>query len=330
MMAELSHTDDFNVFDRRNTIDTDIDVFLEDLMRVFRLPEGDRRKAYIGSGPRSIEFSELKAMNGWNEVADQRPPSKMYTVGNWIMFPGDGEIIRRFNLDGSTADRCYPSYVYPEPWYGSPVRAKVIVLGNEARYDDFVSRIQNLVLQQIPMVYIESFEVNVREWHELGGGKFYDPCYRGINDFRSPKYFFEELAEMDLYNSLTYRFWLTEFRKLAEVMNVESTREFFENVAVINANPYPSVGVKPLGVGILPSHYFLRQLVRFIINNAPSVLFILPSESLRFVWRKILADVYTDLIAFGRMMVLDKGKSIHLSRNATKTQIQELRSILAK
>lgn len=168
MMAELSHTDDFNVFDRRNTIDTDIDVFLEDLMRVFRLPEGDRRKAYIGSGPRSIEFSELKAMNGWNEVADQRPPSKMYTVGNWIMFPGDGEIIRRFNLDGSTADRCYPSYVYPEPWYGSPVRAKVIVLGNEARYDDFVSRIQNLVLQQVPMAYIESFEVNVREWHELG------------------------------------------------------------------------------------------------------------------------------------------------------------------
>lgn len=330
MMAELCHIDDFNVFDKRNTIDMDIDLFLEYLMRVFRLPEGDRRKAYIGSGPRSIEFSELNAMNGWKEAAGHRTPYKMYSVGNWVMFPGDEEIIRRFNLDGSTADRCYPSFVYPEPWYGNPVRAKVVVLGNEARYDDFVSRIQNLVLQKGPGSHIESVEVTVHAWHELDGPGFYEPCYSGINDFRSPEDFFEELALMDRYNSPTYRFWLTEFRKLGEVMNVESSSEFFYNVAVINANPYPSVGVEPLEAGRLPSHYFLRQLVRFITNNNPSVLFILPSESLHFVWRKILADVYTDLMAFGRMMVLGKGKSIHLARNATKTQIKELRSILAK
>ena len=135
---------------------------------------------------------------------------------------------------------------------------------------------------------------------------------------------------MDAYNSPTYRYWLTEFREMANLLDIDPDYDFYEKVAVINANPYPSIGAEPLAAGILPSHYFLRQLIRFIINNNRQVKFILPSESLRHTWRTILGDVYTDLIAFGHLIVLDRGKSICLAKKLTKSKIVEFRHLLSK
>ena len=309
-------------FDRNNSLETDVQILTEDLMRIFRLPQGDRKMAYLGEDPRKISFYELDDMNGWKEaLANNSQAYSMYSNGNWIMFPGDGEIIRRFNLEKATPQRAYPSYVYPEPWYGAPTHAKLIVLGNEARYDDFVSRIQNIFLRWHPQI-AEEVQLRVDNWLNLRRADFYEPLYQNDKD--------DLYASMDAYNSPTYRHWLTEFREMAELLDIDTEYDFYEKVAVINANPYPSVGAEPLAAGILPSHYFLRQLIRFIINNNRQVKFILPSESLRHTWRIILGDVYTDLVAFGHLIVLDRGKSICLAKKLTKSKIKELRHLLSK
>lgn len=43
---------------------------------------------------------------------------------------------------------------------------------------------------------------------------------------------------------------------------------------------------------MLPSHYFLRQLVRYIYSNNPNVIFVIPSANIRETWRTILSDMY--------------------------------------
>lgn len=307
-------------FDRNNSLDTDVDILIEDLMRVFRLPENDRRKAYLGEDPRKIYFHELDDMNGWKEaLSNEAQAYSMYSNRHWIMFPGDGEIIRKFNLEKANPKCCFPSYVYPEPWYGAPTYAKLIVLGNEPRYDDFVSRIQNIFLRWHPQI-AEEVQLRVGNWLKFRRSELYEPHYRKDKE--------DSFATMDAYNSPSYRFWLTEIRGMADMLDIEHDYEFYSNVAVINANPYPSIGAEPLAAGMLPSHYFLRQLIRFIINNNKEVKFILPSETLRSTWRTILGDVYTDLIAFGHLIVLDRGKSIGLSKKLTKSQINELKSLL--
>lgn len=323
MLAELYHKDKslYFQFDRNNTLEDDVNILIEDLMRVFHLPDGDRRKAYLASGPRSISFRELNDMNCWiKAMNEERQPYQMFSYGHWIMFQGDGEIIRQFNLEEGTQTCCYPSYVYPEPWYGAPTRAKVIILGNEARYDDFISHIQNIVLAHYPQM-AEGVQMTVDAWLSLSPANFYEPRVSSVE-------YFDKLAYMDTYNSPTYRHWLTEFRRLADMLDLKPDYKFYSKLAVINANPYPGIGVEPLAAGMLPSHYFLRQLVRFITNNDHDVKFILPSETLRPVWRTILGDVYTDLVAFGRMMILDKNKHICLANKLMRPQLKELRQLL--
>ncbi|MDE6006238.1 MAG: hypothetical protein K2G67_01610 [Muribaculaceae bacterium] len=323
MMAYVNNVDpaDIFVFDRNNKIATDVEILLEDLMRLFRLPEGDREKAYLAEDPRSIQLYELRSMNGWETAIEEDRPAGMFSDGHWVMFPGDGPIVRNFNTNRAMQDCAYPSYVYPEPWYGNPTKAKVIILGNETRYDDFISRIQNLILQENPRK-AEGVRVVVDSWLKLGISSFYLPGT--TNDDIDPTF----VGQLDPYNSPSYRFWLSEIRALADKLDIEPDGSFYDKIAVINANPYPSIGADPLSTGMLPSYYFLRQLVRYITNHDNNVKFILPSESLRSVWRTILADVYTDLVAFGRMIVLNKDSSKSLTKHIKRSQIEILKDLL--
>ena len=314
-MAYISNVEKSNYlkFDRKNHLKVDVKLLVEDLMRRFRLPNGDRSKAYLARDINDIIFEELDAMNGWkNAINGHCDYRHMYSFGKWIMYPGDGEIIRKFNLsDEASQDRCYVSYVYPEPWYGSPTRAKVIVLGNEARYDYFTSCVQNILLSR-DHAFAEDIMSFVNNWMQLMEYDFYVP--RDLNNFEI------QIARMDGYNSPTYRYWLTEYCYLANLLDIETNGSFYSKIAVINANPYPSIGADPLAAGMLPSHYFLRQLVRYIINNNPEVLFIIPSEQLCSVWQTILGDVYTAMMMLKRVFVLKRIRSKHTFRNLTKEQ----------
>lgn len=322
LMARANHVaaTDYLMFDRNNSLKTDVGIFIEDLMRVFRLPDGDRKQAYLADDPGIIHAYELDNMNGWKSALSQtRQSYDMYSYGDWVMFPGDGDIIRNFNLEKATQGHGYISYVYPEPWYGSPTHAKLIVLGNEARYDDFISRSANLLLRCVHEL-AETVQEHVDGWMRLSNNEFYTSYYLECDE--------EMISPMEVYNSPTYRYWLNQFNELALTLDIDTEEDFYSKLAVINANPYPSIGTGPLAAGMLPSHYFLRQLVRYITNHDPEVRFIIPSESLIPVWRTILGDVYTDLMAFNRAIVLSKSKYPRLIRNMTKSQLQEISGLM--
>lgn len=301
---------------RGNSLETDVRLLLNDLMRVYRLPAEEPEKAYLAKeGPRRIYFHELSAMNGWRKaLKEERQPYQMYSYGHWIMFPGDGEIIRGYNLNQWGG---YPSYVYPEPWYGCPTRAKLIILGNETRYDHYISLVANMILQRCPQ-RAEAVQLTVDDWLNLKPQPFYESEFYGPAD--------ELMSKMAPYNSPTYRFWVEQIRRFNELMYLPKD-VLFKRVAVLNANPYPSINIGPLAAGLLPSHYFLRQLVRYITNHHPEVRFLMPSAKLRAVWSAILGDVFTDLEAFNRIWVLNDS-SMELSNTLPMTEYDEFYNLV--
>ncbi|MBD5326933.1 MAG: hypothetical protein HDR99_00470 [Bacteroides sp.] len=317
MLEELNHKPSVNYFLGRgnNSLETEAKMLIDDLMKVYRLPADDSRKAYLAESASQISLSEVCAMNGWPKALEQeRQPYQMYSYGHWIMFPGDDEIILNYNLNNVSHRKGYISYVYPEPWYGNPIQAKIIVLGSEARYSDDLSRKQNLLLSERAGL-CESVQVTVDRWLQLEGGEFCDFLLYDSTDRRL------------LYNSPTYRFWLERIGQLADFM-VLPRRKVYDATAVINANPYTALNIGPLEPGLLPSHYFLRQLMRYIVNNKPKVVFLLPSERLRPIWSRILGDVFDSIIARNRLIATTDGNTIDLLHNWNNKQAELIHNLL--
>lgn len=321
------------LYDTGNSLEADIDLMIEEVMREYRLPLDGSNKHYMADNPHKIERYELHSMNGWNEACDMISPYEMFCDGNTVAFPDDNYLIRMHNLrmaeDYREFATIFPSFICPEPWYGNPLNARVIILGDMPEYDDFISRCQNLMLSHFPQL-AESVQYNVRRWMQLTGKGMYknDKAFTSLpinnaelnNELCTMVY-----NTMDAYNSQNYRHWVKEIRELAACEDCDS-EDLLDNIAVINSNPYYAIGKDPLAAGLLPSHYFLRNLVRYITNKDGGVKFIIPSKELDKVWRIILADVYTDLRAFGRAIVCEKENSrLHIdARQLGSSAIMEI------
>lgn len=312
----------YQLLRRGNSIDTDIDLLIEYLMRRYRVAYQPDNGHYLADTSLAIDRQELDSINGWAVAARHVDCYNLYDYGNWVTYPDDDELLREYNLRAKGRDKGFVSYVCPEPWYGNPTTAKVIVLGDAPRYDDFISRIANQVLACRPQYAEEVWCRLTGQWWQLKYGSFYDTC--PIGTLEPP------VRPMDLYNSPTYRHWLDQFRRWASWFGIEDEQTLFDNVAVINATAYPSVGDTPLAAGMLPSHYFLQHLVRYIATNNPDTIFVIPSEKLRSVWSKILACSYDYIAVAQRVFLLDGNhRKLNLSpRNLSQEQLTTLSSRL--
>lgn len=314
----------YQLLRRGNSIDTDIDLLIEYLMRRYRVAYKPDNGHYLADTSLAIDRQELDSINGWAVAARHVDCYNLYDYGNWVTYPDDDELLREYNLRAKGRDKGFVSYVCPEPWYGNPTTAKVIILGDAPRYDDFISRIANQTLKDprlVEEVSVTLFD-DYRGWWTLQGGCFYDTC--PIGTLEPP------VRPMDLYNSPTYRHWLDQFRRWVSWFGIEDEQTLFDNVAVINATAYPSVGDTPLAAGMLPSHYFLQHLVRYIATNNPDTIFVIPSEKLRSVWSKILACSYDYIAVAQRVFLLDGNhRKLNLSpRNLSQEQLITLSSRL--
>ena len=288
------------IMQRRNSLDTEIDLMLEDIMSRYRLPVDDEKTHYMAESGKEMRLGELLGMNGWRIARNEIEAYKMYNEDNAIYYPGDSWPVRRHNLEvyeqkQGVAQSVFYSYVCPEPWYGDPLKAKVIILGGVPLYDNFICRSQNIFNGHFPQL-MEEVQITVRNWMKFGGYEIYREAY-SFGTYCVPN--------MDGYNSTAYRHWIHEITRLANYTDAVH-QTFFDNIAVVNATPYYSNGDDPLAAGLLPSHYFLRQLIRFIAVNNSKVLFVIPSKELDRAWRKILADAYAIIRSIGQSIVIDK------------------------
>ena len=127
---------------------------------------------------------------------------------------------------------------------------------------------------------METMQVMVRHWMSLGGAGIY-------NDTEFEK---SGICIYDAYNSVSYRHWIHELRNLAWELKVDE-QDIFNNVCVLNANAYYSSSCNdPLVAVLLPSQYFLRVVVNYLVNNKGTnrPLFIIPSSKLHKIRNKVL------------------------------------------
>lgn len=319
LTAAVNHVD--SISDRRNSLDTDIDIFVEDLLRCYRLPLDNSRLHFLEEDFREVSDQTVFRTNGWEIASENVNEYQMYKDDNFVFYPGDEELLSLYHINDIENDsigQIFPVGPCPEPWYGNPLTAKIIVLGDMPRQDDFISRCSNVVLSFEPRL-MESVQTMVRRWMCLDGPGIYDDT-----EFRDTG-----IAVSDAYNSLTYRHWITELRTLAWELKV-GEQSLLNNVCVINANAYySSNGSDPLAAGLLPSQYYLRILVNYLVNNKGDIrpLFIIPSSNIHKIWKKVLGYWIENevMLTNGLILIDHPNMKLKLSTNLmSRNNIQEI------
>lgn len=280
LTAVVNHVENLNY--RRNSLDTDIDILIEDLLRCYRLPLDNSIPHFLQDDFREVFDSTVYRSNGWEIASQNVNQYQMYRDEDFVFYPGDAELLQKYHqkdIESGNIGQIFPGGPCPEPWYGNPMTARIIILGDMPRQDDFISRCANVVLSFEPRL-MESVQKMVRDWMCLDGVGLYDDT-----EFRQ-----SGICIGDAYNSVTFRHWVTELRNLARALKIDE-QKLMDQVCVINANAYyPSGGHDPLAAGLLPSQYYLRILVNYLVNNKSGErpLFLIPSAGIHKVWKKVL------------------------------------------
>lgn len=299
LTAAACHTKSYDFSNRRNSLDTDIDILIEDFMRNYRLPLDGSGLHYIVENFRDVNEQEPYRLNGWEITADEVKENGMFNYDKFISYPGDFELIERYHIkDIELGDigQIFPTGPCPEPWYGNPMTAKVIILGNMPQYDDFITRCSNLILKRDKELH-EDVKSLVHRTMCLSGNSLYEEKWTDADD---------DIRVTDAYNSPLYRHWVTELKTLAFSIGADE-QELLDSTCVINATAYYATGGEdPLAAGLLPSHYYLRSLINYRVHNHTNKpLFIIPSPSLHKVWKKILAWAETDIMVLGDKILIE-------------------------
>lgn len=305
LWAMISHNDGVTL-PKSNTLEADIDIVVEDLMRSYRLPLQGNLPHYMVENFRDVSEMDVYYSNGWELVSENLAGYKIFDEDNLISYPGDWGLIRNYHerdFENEEIGQIFPIGPCPEPWYGNPMTAKIIILGNMPEYDDFVVRCSNIVLSQEPGLAKE-VKLLAKKWMVLNGDSLFEE--REFDD--------SGLLISEAYNSPSYRHWVEELRKLAIELEIEP-QQLLDNVAVINANAYYSVGGSdPLVAGILPSQYYVRLLVNYLVNSKnDSPIFIIPSTGIHNVWKKILGYWIENDIILSKDIIIINQPNLKLS-----------------
>lgn len=295
---------------KHNSLETNIEIVIEDLMRSYRLPLQGSVPHFMSESFREVSDMTVYYSNGWELASEKVGGYKMFNDDNLVSYPGDWELISAYHdrdFENGEIGQIFPIGPCPEPWYGNPMTAQIIILGNMPEYDDFIVRCSNIVLSQEPRL-AEEVQGLVSRWMCLGGnGIIYEKEFGDSG-----------LLISEAYNSPTYRHWIKEISKLAVELEIEP-QELLKNLAVINANAYYSAGGSdPLVAGLLPSQYYLRILVNYLVNSKKErPIFIIPSKGLHKVWKKILGYwIENDIMLTQDKIIIDQpNANLHLSLN---------------
>ena len=305
---------------RKNSLDTDIDILFEDLLRHYRLPLDNSIPHYLEEDFRYVNEITLYGANDWEIASKNVNEYQMYKDDNFVFYPGDEELLDKYHEEGDndSKEQIFGVGTCPEPWYGNPLSAKIIIFGDMPKEDDFISRCSNVILSFEPRL-MEEVQLMVRRWMSLDG--------RGIYD--NTEFLNSGIAISDAYNSVTYRHWINELRNLAWELNLDK-QLLLDNVCVINANAYYSYGGNdPLVAGLLPSQYYLRILINNLVNNKGMnrPLFIIPSSKIHKIWKKVLGYwIENEVMLTDDLILIDQPNTkLRLSTNLmNKTHIQNL------
>lgn len=247
----------------RNSLDTELELFLHELRRRYsHTYTGDKEAHYINSKDYNEEFD--RNTNGWELIC--RQANRFYDPEEEFYFPDDKKYFEHYNATHRKPVIINP-HALPEPWYGNPLYAKIIIIAPAQVFRPDIHIEANSLLQG-------------RADAAKGLTAFLKSQYRllSIQMFHADESERDGVYYDDYYNSPGFRNWVNELSELAEVEGIDP-EVLSANVAVVNEFPYLLAEPGTLPNDCLPpSQHVLRRMmmVRICSNDDSQPLFILP------------------------------------------------------
>ncbi len=250
-----------NVMWHRNTLETELQLFLYELRR---------RYGYHAHGDvHYIEYNDFYENFDCDTNGRERidwKEDRVYDPDKEFYFHGDREYIRHYNETHRKPVIINP-HVLPEPWYGNPLKAKIIIIAPAQVFQPEMHIDANSLLQGRADA-AQGLKQFLKAQYQLWAKHM----FHADESKRSGVYY------DDYYNSPGFRHWVNELSELAEAEGINPD-VLSANVAVVNEFPYllAEPGTLPDDF-LLPSQHVLRQMMMVRIRSSyyPHPLFILP------------------------------------------------------
>lgn len=266
---------------RNKTTDEIIDLFFDSILQYYHYPVHWREPHYL-KDPMTMTETELRVCNPWHEVADKCIGNKfIFSEIENLVCSADKEMIGEFNATAKQEHQ-YKLNVPAYPWYGNPLKAKVIVLSLNPGYVERETTIAKL-FKHLPAGLVEGYAVHLRSMLTFDGSIDFLPANIGLG-----------ITARDLANIHQSYYWID--RLTSAFVNDETNLTFEEinqRFAVVQYIGYSSKKYKPFKQGqYLPSQHYTKQLIHYILRNHPDTIFIVPRAEKK--WREFLGNLWDD------------------------------------
>jgi len=244
-----------------NSLDVELQLFLYELRR---------RYVYYANGEAHyIEYNDFYGKfdcdaNGWKYI--DWKADRVYDPDKEFYLRDDREYIRHYNETHRKPVIINP-HVLPEPWYGNPLKAKIIIIAPAQLFHPGMHIEANALLHGRT-----DAAQGLQRFLKIQYNLWAKHMFHADESERSGVYY------DDYYNSPGFRHWVDELSALAKAEGIDPD-VLSANVAVVNEFPYLLVepGALPEGF-LLPSQHVLRQMMMVRIRSSyyTRPLFILP------------------------------------------------------
>ena len=218
--------------------------------------------------PISISNIEARSLPGYMSAF-------LYSDEAEFVCPVDREFIEQFNKTAKEEYQ-YKLNVPAYPWYGNPLKAKVILLSLNPGYVESESTVAR-VIQHLPVGLAEGYTEHLRRMLVFDCGGFL------------PHDTYRDLANM-------HQSWYWWNRLNKAFVNDETGLDFDEvnrRFAVIQYVGYSSVKYAPFKKEqLLPSQNYTRQLIQYILQHNDDAIFIVARN--KKIWRDFLGEALWD------------------------------------
>lgn len=275
----IGHQHDKYPSARQAALATRLRNFFDALMLRYIRPYDNRHAPYLLDASTPLTEQDLRIANRWQLVADQcYGTAPLYDpTGREYIYPGDESMLHNINLANSgTPERQFKLNIFPYPFAGNPLTAKIIILSENPGYVDHCNNTFARILQLIPQL-AEGVVAHHRSTLRLDGESILPP----------PTLSYPNLTGStcrDAGNILGEWYWHTRFTHFVEEEGIDR-ETIYSNVAIVQYVAYQSTIYGDIPHP-LPSQHLTRQLIDYLSQSDSAQLFVIMRG--RKLWEKFL------------------------------------------
>ena len=249
--------------------------------------------------------------NPWLEVAKMYIPSKidcLYGENNYFC-KGDRNAIENYNKKAGGTDEIITK-IPAEPWWGNPLKARLIILSLNSGYVPEVNKMLALLMQTNETVRRKLIEYKAKTLR-LEAESFLP---EEENDVNCP------ISCKDAVNMLGDWYWVKMLKQLKNDTGLDDEKEFYRRIALVEYHGYSSQTsgrVFPRKGDMLESQVFLKKMLWHIAESRKETVCFLVMRAKK-EWTSLLSEKF-----FKEFNIVEKKASSMISQYITPANFED-------